>query len=269
MAGATVTESATRQTAPDILKLLAHDVRWRLLRELAQSDLRVQDLVERIGEPQNLVSYHLRQLRIHQIVREHRSAADARDVYYTLDLTHLRDLWAAAGRALHPAIVCDWRAEQGAATSVSTEEARRPATRVLFLCTHNSARSQMAEGILRHIAPQIEVSSAGNDPREIHPLAIRTLREMGIDISQQRAKPVDSFTGQSFDYVITLCDFIREVCPAFPGSPTEMHWSLRDPLEAAERDGAIERAFAETARELYTRVRYLLPLFEQQLLSAV
>ncbi len=105
--------------------------------------------------------------------------------------------------------------------------------RVLFVCTHNTARSQMAEGLLRHLAGhEFEVFSAGTEPGAVHGLAIEAMAEIGIDISAQRSKTVDQFLRQDFDYVITVCDKARETCPLFPGATTTLHWSFRDPAAA-------------------------------------
>ena len=106
-------------------------------------------------------------------------------------------------------------------------------TRVLILCTGNSARSQMGEGLLRHLAgDRFEVASAGVSPTRVRPEAIKAMREIGIDISDQQAKSVDVFTGQEFDYVITVCDNANEHCPVFPGNTTRIHWSFDDPALA-------------------------------------
>ena len=102
--------------------------------------------------------------------------------------------------------------------------------KVLILCTGNSARSQMAEGLLRHMAgSQFEVSSAGTRPGGLRPEAVRAMREIGIDISGHRSKPVDEFTGQSFDIVITVCDQAKKSCPVFPAGTQRIHWSVEDP----------------------------------------
>lgn len=131
---------------------------------------------------------------------------------------------------------------------------RKP--RVLFLCTHNAARSQMAEAILRDLSKgTVEVSSAGNEPTEVHRLAIRALRGMGIDITGQRSKHVDEFAGQPFDYVVTLCDSAREMCPVFPGHPERIHWSFPDPGAVEGTDEARLAAFRQTAAELSMRLR--------------
>jgi len=106
-------------------------------------------------------------------------------------------------------------------------------SRFLFVCTHNSARSQMAEGFLRHIgAGDVEAVSAGTEPGELHPLAVEVMAEEGIDISGQRAKSVDGFVQQQFDYVITVCDDANEACPFFPNAANRLHWSFPDPSAA-------------------------------------
>lgn len=101
--------------------------------------------------------------------------------------------------------------------------------RVLILCTGNSCRSQMAEGVLRHFGEdKFEVFSAGTKPSQVNPVAIRVMKEIGIDISAQRSKHADEFKGQKFDYVITVCDNAKESCPVFPGTKP-MHWPFPDP----------------------------------------
>lgn len=111
--------------------------------------------------------------------------------------------------------------------------------RVLFLCTGNSCRSQMAEGIFRHLAGnRYDVFSAGTNPIGVNPLAIKIMDEVGIDISRQRSKSVNEFSGQKFDYVITVCDNAKETCPVFPGEYNKLHWDLEDPavVEGTEEE---------------------------------
>ena len=111
--------------------------------------------------------------------------------------------------------------------------------RMLFLCTHNSARSQMAEGFLRHHGDDaVEVYSAGSEPGRVHPLAIKVMAENGIDVSGADSKHLDQFIGQDFDYVITVCDHANESCPHFPGEPERIHWSFDDPstVEGSEEE---------------------------------
>lgn len=121
-------------------------------------------------------------------------------------------------------------------------------TRVLILCTGNSARSQMAEGLLRHMGgDHFEVSSAGVSPSSVRPEAIEVMRELGIDISNHRSKSVDEFVEQEFEYVITVCDNANEQCPVFPGTTQRIHWSFEDP---AAVNGDQERTLA-----VFRRVR--------------
>jgi len=242
---------------PQFLKLLAHDVRWHLLAALAESDRRVQELVELIQRPQNLISYHLRLLRDGQVVKERRSSADGRDVYYSLDIDHLRLLYLNSGQALHPALACATPLEE-------REEVGIRPFRILFLCTHNSARSQLAESILRASGGSLViVFSAGSEPSTIHPLAIRAATALNLDISQQYAKHLDDFTGQSFDYVITVCDQVREVCPVFADDVKQIHWSFSDPTAVVGTEDEKLAAFLQTAKELSTRISYLCLMMER------
>jgi arsenate reductase (thioredoxin) len=120
--------------------------------------------------------------------------------------------------------------------------------RVLILCTGNSARSQMAEGLLRQLGgDRFEVFSAGVDPSSVRPQAVIAMREIGIDISQQYSKSVTEFVGQEFDFVITVCDNANEHCPVFPGSASRIHWSFEDPAAATGDEAA--------TLSLYRRVR--------------
>jgi arsenate reductase len=120
--------------------------------------------------------------------------------------------------------------------------------RVLFVCTGNSARSQMAEGLLRQEAgKRFSVSSAGTHPTQVRPEAIAVMNEIGIDISRHRSKSVNELIGHEFDYVITVCDNANETCPVFPGNAERLHWPFEDP--AAARGSADER------KALFRRVR--------------
>jgi len=259
--------TATLIQPTSFLKLLAHELRWRLVEALARSDRRVQELVALVGEPHNLVSYHLRQLRDQALVTERRSAADGRDVYYSLDLDRLKGLYFAAGESLHPGIsgtsgVSD--VSDHPETAGGSETGVRRRVRVLFLCTHNSARSQMAEAILRHLGgDRVEVHSAGTVATRVHPLAVAAMADKGIDISGQRSKHMDELTGQDFDYVITVCDNARETCPVFPGAPERIHWSIPDPTAVEGTEETKFRAFRTASDDLMTRIRYLLVLIER------
>lgn len=236
-----------------LLKLLAHDLRWGLVIALAHSDLRVQELAARVARPLNLVSYHLRLLREAGLVQEHRSSADRRDIYCSLDLARLAQGYRAAGLALHPLL---------AGTPAPTTT---PA-RVLFLCTHNSARSQMAEGILRvQGAPRpLTVASAGNHPATLHPGAIAAAAGLGVDIRGQQSKHLDLFRGESFDYVITVCDQVREECPVFGGDATLLHWSIPDPAAVEGDEPTRAAVFAATAHNLAQRIEHFLARMDDE-----
>lgn len=127
---------------------------------------------------------------------------------------------------------------------------------VLFLCTGNSCRSQMAEAFLREIAGDgFEVASAGTNPVRVNPLAVRVMAEAAIDISDQYAKSVDEMAGRHFDYVITVCDRAREVCPVFPGGAKKLHWSFDDPAEATGTEEQRVSVFRRVRDEIAKRVR--------------
>jgi len=234
---------------PAFLQLAGNAVRWRLLAELSRSDLRVGELGARVGQPQNAVSYHLGRLRAGGLVSVRRSSADRRDSYYRLELTRCRELLAATGLALHPGL---------ATTAAGVDRPRRAAkVRVLFLCTGNSARSQMAEALLAQAAGDwIEAFSAGSHPKALHSNAVRVMSEYGLDISGRRSKHFDEYAGRRFDYVVTLCDKVREVCPEFPGGPEPTHWSIPDPT--ADGGRADYAAFRRVAGDLETRIHYFI-----------
>jgi ArsR family transcriptional regulator, arsenate/arsenite/antimonite-responsive transcriptional repressor / arsenate reductase (thioredoxin) len=243
---------------PGFLQLVAHPLRWRLLRELIHSDRAVWELTERLDAPQNLVSYHLRQLRDGGLVRSRRSAADGRDTYYAIDLASCERQLRATGAALHPAFVTT-------AISLTPDKADPDRRQVLFLCTGNSARSQMAEALVERMSGgAVEAASAGSHLKPLHPNAIRAMRKRGIDISGNRTKHLDEFVSHRFDVVITLCDRVREICPEFASHPALVHWSMPDPAGAGPTNRASYPAFERTAAELETRIRYLLPLLTRQ-----
>ncbi len=231
--------------------------------ELSYSDRRVGELCARLVLPQNLVSYHLGRLRVERVVSRRRSTADGRDSYYLLELDRCGELLADAGRALHPGLRL--------APSAPDRRARaagRRRTRVLFLCTGNSARSQIAEALAERLGDGlVEVCSAGSHPKPLHANAVRVLAERGIDIMGRRSKHLDEFAGRRFDYVVSLCDRIREVCPEFAGHPDLIHWSIPDPASQGDHDGQTYPAFERTADELTTRIAFLLELIEQTHIS--
>ncbi len=127
--------------------------------------------------------------------------------------------------------------------------------RVLFMCTGNVARSQMAEGLLRHLAgDRFEVFSGGVIPSYVRPNAIAVMKELGIDISAHRSKSVNEFIDTSFDYVITVCDYAAQRCPTFPGDAKRIHWSIADPVEIGD-DEAQLHAFRVARDDLRNRIQ--------------
>jgi arsenate reductase len=127
--------------------------------------------------------------------------------------------------------------------------------KVLILCTGNSARSQMAEGLLRHDGGgAFVVNSAGLEPSFVRPEAIKTMREIGIDISTHRSKPIDEFTGRPFDYVITVCDNAKQNCPMFPAATNRIHWSIEDPAAVTGDEQTRLEAFRSARDNLRKRL---------------
>ena len=243
------------KAAPEILGVLSEPLRWQLIGELGRSDRRVGELVELVGMSQNLVSYHLSELRKSGVVSARRSSADGRDVYYRADLLRCRDLLGHAGLSLHPGLVLAPPAESGSVTSRKSRS--RP--RLLFLCTGNSARSQIAQALIEARSDgSVVARSAGSHPKPLHPNAVRVMSERGIDISGRRTKSLDRFIHTRFDRVITLCDKVKEICPEFPGAPVAAHWSIADPAVAGDGDEVTYPAFQEVAQEIDARVMLLL-----------
>ena len=242
--------------APGLLRLAGHPLRWRLLRELACSDRAVTELTELIDEPQSLVSYHLGKLRDGCLVSARRSSADRRDTYYGLDLARFGSLLSEVGGALHPGLRLAAPSLDGASIGQA---------RVLFLCTGNSARSPMAEAMAAaRSGGLIEAVSAGSHPRPIHPNAVRVMQaEYGIDIAGHACRRMDELADQRFDWVISLCDRVREVCPEFPDHPHAVHWSIANPATGDPDDVTYPR-FRQMAAELATRIDFLLARLADQ-----
>ena len=131
--------------------------------------------------------------------------------------------------------------------------------RILFLCTGNSARSQMAEGLLRHLAgDRFEVFSAGTQSTRVHPLAIKALAEKGIDISHHTSDHIDKYMGMEFDYVITVCDNAHETCPYFPTNKAQWHWSFEDPSAATGTEAERLAKFREIRDQIEASLKILL-----------
>jgi protein-tyrosine-phosphatase/DNA-binding transcriptional ArsR family regulator len=235
---------------PRFLRLAGHPLRWQLMSELSRSDRRVGELCDLAGQPQSLVSYHLRQLRDGGVVSARRSLADGRDTYYVLELARCRELLASAGASLHLGLAGTVEPDRGGGVTHA---------RVLFLCTGNSARSQMAEALAGQLSQgAVRAVSAGSHPKPLHPNAVQVMRARGIDLAGRRSKHLTEFTGRRFDHVITLCDRVREICPEFPGTPQAIHWSVRDPAREPGTEKQTLPAFEGTAAELQTRIGFWL-----------
>jgi ArsR family transcriptional regulator, arsenate/arsenite/antimonite-responsive transcriptional repressor / arsenate reductase (thioredoxin) len=244
-------------TPPEFLQLAGHPLRWRLLGDLAGSDRTVRELTGRVGEAQNLVSYHLGKLRDAGLVSTRRSSADGRDAYYAIDLSRIGELLTATAGAIHPGL---------GTPPPSTSIDEHGAVRVLFLCTGNSARSQIAEALVRERSGGVvQARSAGSRPKPLHPNAFRVMAdEYGVDMAGHRSKHLSEFADQPFNWVITLCDRVREVCPEFPGHPETIHWSIPDPAAGHTDDEASYPAFRQTAAELETRIEFLLAVLSNR-----
>ena len=221
---------------PAIVTLLADDLRWQLVRELAASDRSVRELTRRLGAPQSLVSYHLGVLRAAGLVRVQRSTADGRASYYALHHQQLEEALAALPHHLQP---------------------HEPAPgRVLVVCTHNQARSPMAEGWLRTLSQgQLRVTSAGVAPRSLHPLTLQVMAEVGVDLRDHRPRHLSAALAEPPDLVLTVCDQAREQCMPLL-SCRQIHWSLPSPAAAPPAEQLA--AFRAIRDELRQRVERLL-----------
>ncbi|MBC8162737.1 MAG: ArsR family transcriptional regulator [Roseiflexaceae bacterium] len=238
-----ITADVPNERGFETLKLLTDELRWSLAQQLRWSDRQVGELVQALHQPQNLVSYHLSVLRQAGLVHMRRSEADARVVYYGLDLSAMRELYAAFGTSF------------GLAAAV--EQPTTISAPVLFLCTENSARSQMAEGWLRALSGgRVPARSAGTVPKTLHPLATQVMAEAGIDIGYQQAKRVSMFADVQPAAVITVCDRAREERSAQVSAPITYHWSVPDPARAAATDQL--QAFRDVRDQLRARVEGLL-----------
>jgi ArsR family transcriptional regulator, arsenate/arsenite/antimonite-responsive transcriptional repressor / arsenate reductase (thioredoxin) len=274
--------------SPPVLGVLAHDLRWAIVGLLVPGDLRTGEIVARTGQAPSLVSYHLARLRDAGLVSVRRSAADGRDSYHALDLDAIGQALGDMAARIHPSLLAgaacwprpgsplagaaDWpppgspagqapKAARGPEQAPGSVPTRGPApeqpVRALFICSGNSARSPMAEGWLNHLGGgRVTARSAGVSPGPLHPLAVAAMAEHGVDISGHQPTHLSDFADDRFTRVITLCDRARENCGELPAASAAAHWSIPNPAQAHPAD---LDAFRATARELQTRIRYLLP----------
>jgi protein-tyrosine-phosphatase len=245
-------------TASDALfvTLLANPAIWTTVQALARSDAHVADLQAHTGFSAAALDHALDQLSAVGLITSRPSDADPQVVYYQLHVDRLAALAQTTLTALHPSLTL---------APPPTEAPAPPQPvhpRVLFLCTHNSARSQIAEGLLRMISGgAVDAYSAGVAPASLHPLARESLERVGAFTESMASKHMDVFAGQHFDYVITVCDQAREVCPTFPNADQQLHWSLPDPASAEV--ARQPKAFQAVSIELAQRLRYLLTFIER------
>jgi protein-tyrosine-phosphatase/DNA-binding HxlR family transcriptional regulator len=231
-----------------LARVLTDAVVWRLVKSLAASDAHLRDLQASLGVQQpEVLEERLKQLEQLGLVTSRTSDAAAGLRYYRLQVDRLRAVVEQVIGALHPSLRL--------APEPETLPAEPVRPRVLFLCTENSARSQLAEVLLRQLSRgSVEAYSAGTRPGAVNPLVAEILGEAAQGL---RSKHIDEFLGQHFDYVVTVCDRAREACPSFTGADKQLHWSIPDPA-AVEGEEARRRAFSVAACELTQRIRYLL-----------
>ncbi|GAB4195106.1 MAG: metalloregulator ArsR/SmtB family transcription factor [Roseiflexaceae bacterium] len=242
-------------TALEALKLLSDETRWVILTALRTSDRPVSELAERLKLPANLISYHLGLLRQAGLVEAHRSEADARSLYYGLNLPVLERVYQQIGAQLH---------------LPSPAPVPAPMPPVVFLCTENSARSQIAEGWLRQLSGgQVPARSAGVAPGELHPLAVQVMAEVGVDIGYQYAKGVEQLHRAAPGLVVTVCDRAREACPADLTAPIQLHWSIPDPARVARAGDQQLAAFRNVRDILRARVAGLLAMLPDLLANTL
>jgi protein-tyrosine-phosphatase/DNA-binding transcriptional ArsR family regulator len=274
------TEQAIPQKPPTIIRLLAHELRWRIITLLAHSDYRVNELVQVIEQPMNLISYHLRQLREAEVVTVRRSSADRRDIYYSLDLANLHAQMNQALMRLHPAFETNptlgddaliddaleealqtsnvYEDEGDALVAEDTKQDARP-MRILFLSSEGQIRAQVAGAMMRvESDATLDVHAASNTTTSTPSNVVAFFQTMvGLDISQQRVQHWDEYRYESFDYIITLCDQAREQCPLFPSEARFLHWGLPDPARAKD-EAHYQDILLNISQTLQTRIAYLL-----------
>jgi protein-tyrosine-phosphatase len=238
------------ETAISALRNFGEPNRLTIIALLSTGPMLVGDICIASGLPLTLVSQHLRVLRESGMVWAKRDGKDARAVWYSLNPERIKEIQTALSMVFDMAKMVDRRIFE----TKQSPELFREKFRVLFLCSGNSARSQMAEALLQHYGSGLmEARSAGTHPREVHPLTIKVLSEIGIDTTGLKAKHYSVFGQESFRYVITVCDRANEECPDFHGDYQRIHWSIADPVKGENEDELIN-VFKQTRQELAGRI---------------
>jgi Protein-tyrosine-phosphatase len=238
------------ETTVSALRNFGEPNRLAIISLLSTGPMLVGDICIASGLPLTLVSQHLRVLRESGMVRAERDGKDARAVWYHLNPERIKEIQTALSMVFDMTKIVDRRIPEAKQSS----DLSREKFRVLFLCSGNSARSQMAEALLQHNGKGlIEARSAGTHPREVHPLTIKVLAEIGLDTTGLRTKHYSVFNQETFHYVITVCDRANEECPDFNGDYQRIHWSIADPVKAGNENELI-KVFTQTRQELAGRI---------------
>jgi ArsR family transcriptional regulator, arsenate/arsenite/antimonite-responsive transcriptional repressor / arsenate reductase (thioredoxin) len=238
------------ETTISALRNFSEPNRLAIISLLSTGPMLVGDICNASGLPLTLVSQHLRVLRESGMVRAERDGKDARAVWYSLNPQRIKEIQKALSMVFDMTKIVDRRipeAKQG--LNFKGEKFS-----VLFLCSGNSARSQMSEALLQHYGKGlIEGRSAGTHPRKVHPLTVKVLEEIGLDTTGLKTKHYSVFSRESFRYVITVCDRANEECPDFKGDYQRIHWSIADPVKDGNEDELVN-VFKQTRQELAERI---------------
>jgi protein-tyrosine-phosphatase/DNA-binding transcriptional ArsR family regulator len=248
------------ETTISALRNFGEPNRLTIISLLSAGPMLVGDICNASGLPLTLVSQHLRVLRESGMVQAIRDNKDARAVWYSLNPERLREIKTALSMVFDMTKIVDGRLNQTKQNSNLTIDKFR----VLFLCSGNSARSQMAEALLNQKGEGIfEARSAGTHPRQPHPITIKALEEIGIIPGSLRSKHYSEFQNEPFRYIITVCDRANEECPEFSGAYERIHWSIPDPVQEIPEMEAYG-AFVRAREELAARIRLFITAHQNE-----
>ncbi len=268
-----MTKQKSTPTYPELaelLKTLADPHRLEVLNLIIEGTHTSRALVAATGLPTNLLSHHLKALREAGLVQASRDPHDQRWQYFVPNIARLTEVQFLLSHFLHPARIQPRQGGTGPGGQpapyapprhIQLEKEFRMTsnkTKVIFLCTGNSARSQMAEALLRqHAGDDFEVYSAGTEPKGMNPYTVQVMEELGVDMSSHHSKSVREFLGHmNFGYVITVCDDAEENCPAvFLSQGQHLHWSFEDPAKATGSDEDIRAKFRDVRGQIDGRIR--------------